>query len=135
MTGDILTLSLVFLIGSALLGVFLRSRSRDRCLKDFEGYQVNVQETPEKRAWGRLVVYPNGAELIYREPHRDAQGHVETSVVYYGDQLRKARFILRAHDELSPSKQERRAASIRRTYRPTLTRRLRRSLWNTINSV
>ena len=135
MVSDIFTLTLVVLFASALLGAFLRTRARDRCLKDFEGHQVNIQETPEKRAWGHLMVYPNGVELIYQESHRDAQGHIETSMVYYREQLQKVRFIMRAHDELSPSNQERRAADIRRTYRPGLRRRLSRSLWNTINSI
>ncbi|MDA2926458.1 hypothetical protein MYX78_04375, partial [Acidobacteria bacterium AH-259-G07] len=135
MVSDIFTLTLLVLFASALLGTFLRSRARDRCLKDFEGYQVNIQETAEKRAWGCLIVYANGVELIYQEPQRDAEGHVETSVVYYTDQLQKVRFIMRAHDELSPSNQERRAAEIRRTYQRSLRSRLARSLWNTINSV
>jgi hypothetical protein len=43
--------------------------------------------------------------------------------------------MMRAHDRLSASNQERRAAEIRRTYRPGLRRRLARSLWNNFNSV
>ena len=96
---------------------------------------MDIQEGPEKRAWGCLIVYPNGVELIYASAQRDVQGHLESSVIYYADQLQQVRYIMRAHDRLSAANQKRRTKAIRRTYRPGLIRRSVRSFWNIFNSI
>lgn len=39
-----LLLTLLFIFGGAFLTAFLRSRAKDRCLKHFHGYRVNVEK-------------------------------------------------------------------------------------------
>jgi len=128
-------LSILVIFGAALLTAFLRSRARDRCLRDFHGFHVTLERKDGKLIWGRLHVYSSGFELVYRQPRRDAGGHVEASYIVYGSQYGAMRGLYRFHDELTPANQTRRRRSARRTYRRSLFRRLGRKGRNVLNTL
>jgi hypothetical protein len=126
------TVGLIFL--TALLGIYVRRRSRDRCLKDFSDYQVTIEMKDGRVMWGRLIVFPNGLELLYAMPNRNADGHVETSYVIMADHMASIQTVYRYHDELNEENQVARRKEIDRTYHPNLMRRTRRWLRNFLNT-
>lgn len=126
-------LTLLFVFLTALIGTYVKRRSRDLCLKDFTGFHVTVAMKTGARLWGRLLVFPNAAELVYATPHKDERGHVETSTILFKDRIEKIQAVYRFHDELTPKQQERRLTEIRRTHHPNFFRRSRRGLRNFIN--
>ena len=128
----VLTLLLIFL--SAILTTYLRRRSRDRCLKSFDGFDVNIEFSDDKQAWGRLSVYSNALELVYRIPHQDSAGHVETSFIILQDQLAGIRSLQRFHLNLNAKLQRRRLREIERKYHPGILRRLWRHTRNFFNT-
>ncbi|MHC4606768.1 MAG: hypothetical protein ACYTAF_07500 [Planctomycetota bacterium] len=132
---NVLALTIAFIFASAILGAFLRQRSRDKCLKDFHKYHVTVEETDGDAAWGRIKVYSTGFELVYDSEHKDLDGHVETSYVVYEKEYGNLYALYRHHDQLTPANQKRRLAQIRKTYQPSLGRWLWRKLRNFFNTL
>jgi len=126
------TVGLIFL--TAFIGVYLRRRSRDRCLRDFAGFQVSVLVDGKRRVWGRLEVFSSGIELRYREVQQDREGHHEASYVLFTNELAAVQSVRRYHDELSTENQGRRNADLLRTYHPGLARRGGRGMRNFFNT-
>jgi hypothetical protein len=129
------SITLLFIFVSAIVGIYVKRRSRDRCLKDFHGFQVRIELKDGKLIWGRLLVFPSGLELVYPRPHHDDDhGHDETSYIMLQDHLAQVQAIYRYHDELTPSNQARRLKEIRRTYHPNVFRRFGRWFRNFLNT-
>ncbi|MBN1349190.1 hypothetical protein JXJ21_07265 [candidate division KSB1 bacterium] len=126
------TLVLIFL--SAIIGSFMNSRSKDRCLNDFRGFNVTMHEIDGDVIWGALNVYCTGIELFYLDPHFDPDGYIESSYILYKDQYPTIQGIYRYHDALSPRNQKIREKSIKKTYHPKVFRRLLRQLRNIVNT-
>ncbi|MBW8034268.1 MAG: hypothetical protein FVQ79_00965 [Planctomycetes bacterium] len=111
-------LSLVFIILSAVVGLIVKRLHRDKCLKDFAGYMVTVEEVGGKRIWGKLRVENTGLELVYTDKHKDSDGHVEGSYIIYEAEYSKMQALWRFHDELSEKGKLKRAAVLEKTYHP-----------------
>ncbi len=126
---NVVYLSLLFLVGTVIVGIYVRIRSRDRCLLSFDGCQATV-ETEGKTVWGTVRVYSTGIELEYDKPHRDADGHTESSYIVYASEYDSMDALFRFHDRLSEDNQKRRTNDIRKTYRPGLLRKTRRNVRN-----
>ena len=122
------------IFAGAVTGMVIRYRTRDKCLRTFEGFFAVVEQTDGKTIWGRLALFHNAIELVYPTPHVDADGfHQETSFILYKDQFSSIYAVKRYHDELSEEDQQRRAKEISRTYRPNTFRRLMRRFRNLLN--
>ena len=129
-----LYVSILVILISSLIGVYVRSNSRDRCMRDFDEFKVTLEDQSGKIAWGELNVYSSGVELLYSSAHRDDQGHVENSYILYENELATLNAIYRFHHELSPENQLRRTIEIRRTYQPNIFRRTGRALRNAVST-
>ena len=123
-------LSLVFIVLSAVVGLIFKRLHRDKCLKDFAGYMVTVEEVGGKRIWGRLRVENTGLELLYADKHEDSDGHVEGSYIIYKSEYPKMQALWRFHDELSDKGKVTRAAILEKTYHPKPTRVMLRKTAN-----
>ena len=66
-------ITIIFIVPTTLVAAFVRGRSKDRCLKDFSGSLVTLQDTA---IWEDLRVESTGLESVYANPHKDTQGHV-----------------------------------------------------------
>ena len=135
LTIDPLTLTLIFIILSALVGMFLRGRARDACLRDFSGSPVTVERVAGAPVYGRLHVEATGLELLYAAPHADEQGHVETSYLFYKHEFANIQSMARYLDELSVAQQHARGCELKRTWHPSWLRRTRRRLRNLSNTL
>jgi hypothetical protein len=125
-----LALSIFVILVTSLIGFYVNSRVRDRCLRDFDGYAVTVEQGPGTVVWGRLRTYSAGLEVLYSAAHHDDQGHDENSYILYDSELGDLQAVYRFHDDQSPRNQRRRERDIRRTYKPSIYRRMRRALRN-----
>ena len=76
-------ITILFIIFAAGVGAFVRKRSRDKCLRDFEHNMVTLEQKSGKTIWGKLRVENTGLEFIYPEKHKDQEGHDETSYILY----------------------------------------------------
>ena len=131
---NVFYLSLLLILISSMIGMYLRMRARDRCLSDFEDFAVTVEMTSGVTAWGQLKVYGSGLELTYRAGHLDRDGHVEKSYIIYNSELSSMKSIRRYPDELTPENQKKRLKDLKRTYNPSVPRVLSRKMINFFNT-
>ena len=125
-----LTITIIFIVLATFVGAFAKRKSRDRCLKDFSGYPVTLEQTNGKVIWGELQVESTGLELVYENPHKDEQGHDETSYILYKQEYSNIQALIRFHDQLSDNDRARRDKDLKRTYHPGFLRRLTRKIKN-----
>ena len=136
MFGDSATaITILFIILVAGIGAFVRKRSRDKCLRDFEQNMVTLEQTSGKNIWGRLRVENTGLEFVYPEKHEDEEGHDETSYILYKYEYPDIAAVIRFHDELSEQNKRAREKELKRTYHPGTWRRLKRRILNIFRTV
>jgi hypothetical protein len=129
-----LYVSILVILASSFVGFYAKSRMRDRCMRDFDGFTAMVEDKEGKVVWGTLRVYSSGIELLYLSTHRDIQGHVENSYILYDSDLGNLQAIYRFHHEQSEENQRRRTKEIKRTYQPTIFRQAMRMLRNLLST-
>ncbi|MHC4460752.1 MAG: hypothetical protein ACYS6W_07785 [Planctomycetota bacterium] len=128
-------ITIIFIVLATGVGAFIRRRSRDKCLKDFSKNMVTLEETSGKTIWGKLNVENTGLEFVYPEKHKDEEGHDETSYILYKYEYPNIAALIRYHDELSQRNKKEREKELKRTYHPTLVRRLKRKIQNVFKTV
>lgn len=135
MFSNTILLTVLIIIGISIFVMILNRRTRDRCLKDFNGFLSTMCDKKGKRLWGRLVVYTSGLEFRYRHEHLDNQGHIETRSILYKQEFNTVWAIFRFHDELSPENQARRLKQLERSFHPCFFRRMGRGARNLVVSL
>ena len=136
MFGDMATaITIVFIILAAGLGAFIRKRSRDKCLRDFEHNMVTLEDTAGKTIWGKLRVENTGLEFMYPQKQKDKDGHEEASYILYKYEYPNIGAVVRFHDDLSERNKELREKELKRTYHPGFWRRLKRKILNVFRTV
>jgi len=128
-------ITIVFIILATAVGAFIRRRSRDKCLKDFSRNMVTLEETSGKTIWGKLRVENTGLEFVYKTKHEDQQGHHEASYILYKYEYPNIAALIRYYDELSERNKKAREKELKRTYHPTLLRRLKRKTANIFKTI
>jgi hypothetical protein len=136
MFGDMATaITIVFIIMAAGLGAFIRKRSRDKCLRDFENNMVTLENTAGKIIWGKLRVENTGLEFVYPQKQKDKDGHEEASYILYKYEYPNIGAVIRFHDELSERNKKAREKELKRTYHPGPWRREKRRIMNVFRTV
>ncbi len=128
-------ITILFIIFAAGVGAFVRKRSRDKCLRDFERNMVTLEQKSGKTIWGNLRVENTGLEFVYSEKHQDEEGHSETSYILYKYEYPEIAVVVRFHDELSEQNKTARENELKRTYHPGFWRRLKRRILNVFRTV
>ena len=128
-------ITIIFIVLATGVGAFIRRRSRDKCLRDFEQNMVTLEDKTGKAVWGKLRVENTGLEFIYAEKQKDEQGHFEASFILYKHEFDHIGSVIRYHDELSEANKKKRQTQLERTYHPPLPRRLKRQLVNVFKTV
>ncbi len=126
-------LTLVVILLATLVGSYLRSTAKDRCLKDFDGFHVTVERQNNRVIWGTMKLFPTGFDLIYRTDVQDER-HLETSYVFYRDEFEDIQAIYRYARELDDEAQKRRARDVQRAFHPSVFRRFRRASRNFLST-
>lgn len=128
---NILALTILFIFAAAILGAFLRSRTRDNCLRDFHGYQVSLETGAAPAREGSLRLFSSGFELV----HPDDPDTPETSTLVYESEYKGLGALHRYHDRLTPANQQKRLRQIERSHNPSLARRTARKFRNFFNII
>lgn len=123
---DTLTVTIIFIVTATFVAAFARRKSRDKCLKDFSGYKVTLEQTAGKTVWGKLRIEHTGLELVYDDAHSDS--HEKSSYILYKQEYSNIQALIRFHDQLSDSDKARRDKDLGNTYHPGFFRRLGRKL-------
>jgi hypothetical protein len=129
-----LSITLLFVFISALVGTILKNLSVDKCLRHFDKFHVTLELADGDLVWGALRMYNTGLELLYREARLDSSGHYETSFILYSSEYDHIQSICRYHGDLSPKGRRVRESDIRKTYQPTIFARTIRWLRNLMNT-
>jgi small nuclear ribonucleoprotein (snRNP)-like protein len=132
---DTFAITIIFIVLATVVAAFVRRRSRDKCLKDFGQNIVTIEETGGKIIWGKLRVENTGLEFVYPDKHTDEQGHEETSYILYKYEYPKIAALICFHEQLSELNRKKREKELKRTYHPTLLRRLKRKTLNVFKTV
>jgi len=127
----IITLGVIFLI--TLIGAYLRSTVRDRCLKSFVGFTVTLELVNGKIIWGKMRLEPTGLELLYADAIQDEK-HLEASYVLYGPEYNDIQAIYRYADALSLEERARRDRNVHRAFHPGPFRKTGRGLRNFLST-
>jgi len=110
---DSLTITIIFIVLSTIIGAFVKGRMRDRCLLDFVGNLVNIELKDGKVIWGLLQLEATGLELKYKEPYLDKKdNHIETSFVFYKNEYSNIQCIVRYFDDLEEENKKKRIRSL-----------------------
>jgi small nuclear ribonucleoprotein (snRNP)-like protein len=129
----ILTALLILL--PPIIAVVLKRSSVDRCLKDFHKFHVTMEMKGGKKVWGFLNVATTGLEFLYSNPHRDGQGHTETSFIFYENEYPQVQTFIRYHSQLTPDDHRARKAALDRVYRKPFWQRTKRTFRNYVNTL
>ncbi len=132
---DTFAITIIFIVLVTVVAAFIRRRSRDKCLKDFSQDQVTLEETAGKITWGKLNVENTGLEFIYPTKQTEKGAHDETSYILYKYEYPNITALIRYHDQLSERSKKEREKELKRTYHPTLLRRLKRKIQNVFKTV
>lgn len=118
--------TILFVFLAAIVGAIINARRRDRVLRSFHGYQATVLLADARRVWGQVETYPNGLVLKFAKPYRNKSGNVVTSFIFYQSEYASIRAIVRILEEMTPANRKKRESELRRTYRPSVWRRMKR---------
>ncbi len=130
---NVLLLTVILILGLAVVGAVMKARRRDTCLKSFSRYMVYVRLKTGKQIWGELVTDATGIEMMYRADHMDVQGHTESSYIISTAEFPNIYMIIRFLDELTEKNRNRRERQLKRSYKPNIVRRIKRKIRNWFN--
>ena len=128
-------ITILFIVFAAGVGAFIRKRSRDKCLRDFEKNMVTLEDKSGKTIWGKLRVENTGLEFVYPDKHKDEQGHDEASYILYKYEYPNIQAVICFHDELNEENKKRRELELKRTYHPDSWRKTKRNILNILRTV
>ncbi len=132
---DSLTVTIFVVLAAAIIGAFLKGRTRDKCLKSYEDDLVTLISSEGKVIYGRLHVESTGLEFAYQTDHHDNDGHVETSYLLYRHEYPSIHSILRFHDEMDEAHKIEREKALKRVYHPNFFRRTMRKMANFFKTI
>lgn len=136
MPGDTATaITILFIIFAAGVAAFIRKRSRDKCLRDFEHNIVTLEDVSGKTVWGKIRVENTGLEFVYSEKYKDKDGHEEASYILYKYEFPNIQAVVRFLDELSEENKNKREQELKKTYHPGQWRRFKRRTLNVFRTV
>ncbi len=129
---DSLTITILLIVLTALIGAFTSRVKRDKCLYDFNNDPVTLEKiTGKVTAKGILKVESTGLEFIYPvEKINPENNFLQTSFLFYKYEYPQIQALIRFQDELSDDGKKKRDHDLRRVYKPSILRRTRRRMQN-----
>jgi len=128
-------LPMLLLFAAATITAITARRKRDRCLKYFNREPVMILMDSGKWLWGRFNAYPKAMELTFERPEADETGYKKASYVLYTPEVEGIKKILQPPPQPGTREHEKWKKEIQRIANPSLLRRLRRWLWNMLNTL
>ncbi len=128
---DSLTITIIFIILSTVIGAFIKGRMRDKCLIDFVNDLVNIELKDGKVVWGFLRLEATGLELKYKERYLNKNNnYTEASFVLYKNEYPNIQCITRFLDDLGDKNKKKRDRSLNCIYHQKRLGRMKRNIRN-----
>lgn len=127
------TLGFIFL--STTISAFVRSRSRDECLRLLHDHKVTLVMTDGGTVWGDLRVFSKGLQLRYSAPYRTRRGLVKSGYLLYHQEMGSVLALCRFTGGLNPEEARARQQQIDATFNPNTLRRMLRWWRNTLDTL
>lgn len=129
---DSLTITFLFILATAIIGAFTSRVKRDKCLYDFNNDPVALEKITGKIATkGILKVESTGLEFIYPvEKINPANNLLQTSYLFYKYEYPQIQALIRFRDELSEEGKKKREKDLKKVYKPSIFRKLKRKVQN-----
>ena len=131
-------ITILFILLAALVGIFARRITRDRCLKDFEDYTITLEKNSGQIVCGTLQVENTGLEILHAPviatpcpPGTLYKG----STLMYKPEYSSIQAIVRYLDQLSESNRKRRQRQLECVYHPGMMRRVLRKTKNVFKTI
>lgn len=133
MLDDVFTITLIVIIVSSILVIFIKRKQKDRCLKDFNRDIVSLIFTNGERKKGKLYVTGNGIGLYYSDDNKTLNGVWGEFI--YKPELPNVNYILRSVNEISNSKQKKRRRRIKHIYKSSFFMMIVRGFQNFFKAI
>ncbi len=127
------TVVLIFVV--TLAAALVRRLRRDRCLRLMHDFHVTVLTPGRTALWGDMMVFSNGAHLVFDSALAGAGGDAKTGALLYQDEIAQAVAVCRTVWGLTTEELAERQRQIRRSIDPPLWRRTGRAVGNFLNLV
>ncbi|QDU33847.1 hypothetical protein KS4_19060 [Poriferisphaera corsica] len=128
-------LTVIFIFISAVIGVIVTQRKRDKCLKLMHDYHVSYINNKGEAMWGDLFVFSSGLEINYDKIHETRDGLLKASSLIYDIDLVNCSAICRVNSAQSAKENSAREKQIKRTFSPGLLRQCIRGFRNILNTL
>ncbi|MDD4202875.1 MAG: hypothetical protein PHQ52_05355 [Candidatus Omnitrophica bacterium] len=129
-----ITILLIFI--GTFVGTFLKSRSKDRCLKDFCCFPVTLVKKDGIKITGRLSLESSAMEIIFEKKPLAIDGKYSViNHLIYKREYSDIAYIIRFIDSLSEEQKKLRNVSLKRTIKPKLFSRIGRHTRNVFATI
>lgn len=128
-------LAILFIFLTAVIGVLINQRRKDKCLKLLHDYHATYIDITGKVIWGDTIVYSQGLEFTFDRPYRTLRGVIKNSALVYQNQLESCLAICRTVEGLTADERDAREKQIRQTFNPNFLRRWKRWIRNMLNTL
>ncbi len=134
---DSFTITIVVILTAALISAFSRRVKRDKCLYDFNNDPVVLEKiTGEIAGEGILRVENTGLEFIFPEEKMDSKTQsVLSSYIFYKYEYPQIQALIRFHDRLSDEGKKAREKELKRTYNPSILKKIKRKIQNFFKTI
>lgn len=134
---DSLSITILLIIITAILGAFTNRVKRDKCLYDFNNDPVTLEKiTGQITAKGILRVESTGLEFIYPEEIINPENNLtHASYLFFKYEYPQIRALIRFREDLSENGQIKREKELKRVYQPSIFRRTKRKMLNFFKTV
>ena len=127
---DAATITILFIILSALVAVVLRKIKKDKCLKDFRDDIVTLELLNGQQYRGEMKMKSSGLQFNYPELIEGEYNLKFLSFLLYKNEFPDIQAVVRYHRDLTEAGRELRKKDFQRTFQPSRWRRIRRSILN-----
>ncbi len=134
---DSLSITILIILAAALISAFSRRVKRDKCLYDFNNDPVTLEKITGKiTTKGILKVENTGLEFIYpKEKNNEEKNFVHATYIFYKYEYPQIQALIRFHNELSEDGKKAREKDLKRTYKPSVYKRLKRKIQNIFKTI
>ena len=127
---DAATITIIFIVLSALLAIILKKLKKDKCLKDFIDDMITIELLSGKKYKGVLILKSSGIQFNYPELIKDENNLKYLSFLIYENEYPDIQALVRYHKDLTEEGKKLRKEDFQRTFQPSYWSKLKRSILN-----
>jgi small nuclear ribonucleoprotein (snRNP)-like protein len=127
---DAATITIIFIVLSALLAVVLKKVKKDKCLKDFIDDMITIELLNGKEYKGVLNLKSSGMQFHYPELIKDENNLKYLSFLIYENEYPDIQALVRYHKDLTEEGKKLRSEDFQKTFQPSRWLKLKRTILN-----